>query len=39
MISAVDSSVIFGVLADSRAFADASISALRLGAQDGTVLA
>ncbi len=38
MISAVDSSVILDVLADSRAFADASISALRLGAREGKLI-
>jgi predicted nucleic acid-binding protein len=38
MISAVDSSVILDVLADSRAFADSSIAALRRGAQDGKLI-
>lgn len=38
MISAVDSSVILDVLADSRAFADASISALRVGAREGKLI-
>ncbi len=38
MISAVDSSVILDVLADSRTFADASMSALRLGAQEGKLI-
>ena len=38
MISAVDSSVILDVLADSRAFADSSIAALRRGAQEGKLI-
>jgi len=38
MISAIDSSVILDVLADSRAFADSSIAALRRGAQEGKLI-
>ena len=38
MISAVDSSVILDVLANSRAFADSSIAALRRGAQEGKLI-
>lgn len=38
MISAIDSSVILDVLADSRAFADSSFEALRRGAQEGKLI-
>jgi len=38
MISAIDSSVILDMLADSRAFADSSIAALCRGAQEGKLI-
>jgi predicted nucleic acid-binding protein len=38
MISAVESSVILDVLADSRVFADSSIAALRRGAREGKLI-